>query len=196
VAREDASFFTQTTRGCRMDLTLPAGELRHGEVPALLSHAALLDLTCVDPLAPANLQASAITDGATANAAAQTKHDHYSGTFSPASAKLWPLANESYGRWCAEAEVFFGALAQHVAGTEVHPQPGRNLKGVVLHRLRQVMSIALQRGLHRSVTGFTAQVARARTAGRPALQDDLDRWVQEARGADVPGGGGSRPWGR
>ena len=160
VAVEDASYFTQTARGFRMDLTMAAGELRHGGVPDLSTHAALLDITCGDPHAPHNLLNSAMADGATAAAAASIKINHHSGSFSPASAKLWPLAVESYGRWGVEALTFFSAVAEHVCGGR-HSDRFR-LKGAVLHHLRQVMSVALQRDLYRSVMGYKGQVARAR----------------------------------
>jgi len=143
-----------------MDLTMAAGELHNGGVRGLVTHAALLDFTCVDPHAPAHLIDSALTDGAAAAAAALTKTNHYSGKFSPASAKLWPLAVESYGRWGEEADVFFNALAEHACGGR---QSERfRYKGVVLNRVRQTLSVALQREMHRAVMGYGGQVARAR----------------------------------
>jgi len=176
---EDPTFFFGRHA---MDLTVVAGELRQGGVAGLVTHAALLDVTTTDPHAPYNMPHSALRDGASAAAAAERKLNHYRGTFNRASAKLWPLAVEAYGRWGEPAEEFFGAMAEHAVGGRTSDRWRQ--KGAVLHRIRQVLSVTLQRGLHRSVRGYCHVVDLARFRAVPAAQDSdvLDLEQRHSRG--------------
>jgi len=177
--REDPTYFT--VGGLSMDLTVAAGDLRQGGVDSLVTHAALLDITVADPHAPCNVTGSALQDGSAAASAADRKTNHYRNTFDCASSTLWPMALESYGRWGQPAEQFFGAMAEHAVGGRESARWRE--KGAVLHRIRQVLAVALQRGLHRSVRGYRHVVDLARHRGVPAAAE-LHELAQDRRRLD------------
>ena len=110
-------------------------------------------------------------DGAAAAAAADRKFRTYSGTFSQASYNLWPLAVETYGRWGADAEVFFDALATHAAGGRTSST--WRTKGVIAHHIRQTLAVAVQRAVSQAVLSYDHRV-------------QLLRRLAVAPGADAP----------
>jgi hypothetical protein len=165
---EDDTCFVAPGRELRMDLTTLPGAFRLSGDVRLLARGALLDLTVADPHSHLHHHSDTV-DGASAAAAAARKLDHtYRGTFSRASYTLWPLAVETYGRWGTAAEEFLDALATHVAGGR------RSLtwrtKGAVLHHIRQVLAVTLQREVSRAVLTYDhhLRLATHRGARAPA----------------------------
>lgn len=169
---EDPTPFTVVASRFVMDITVAAGGLRQSGNASLLRTAALLDVTCVDPHATSNLQIAALGDGAAAARAVAHKIRTYTGSFVQSSYTLWPMAVESYGRWCTPAEEFFNAMATHAVGGSTSDRWRE--KGAVMHRIRQTLSVTLQRALHRSVSAYRHRVDLERYgAAYRAAQEDI-----------------------
>jgi hypothetical protein len=147
-----------------MDLVLPGGALSNGGNRDLGgAKRLLLDITVANVLAPSHINhlttSSANFSGAAADHAVASKTQQYQGSFDPASFSLQPLVAESGGRLGGSFPLFLSALAEHVVGGRRAARFQAGQKGPLLNYFRQVVSVALQRGLANSILTYRALIA-------------------------------------
>jgi hypothetical protein len=143
-----------------MDVVIPAGALTNCADRRFVNKAVMADVTIASPLAPShlnhNVTSSANFAGAAGAHATTSKIQQYQGSFNPATHTLWPLAIESCGRMCGSTAVVLDAVAEHVVGGASSPRYRQ--KGALLGYYRQLMSVALQRGMANSFISFRRRV--------------------------------------
>jgi hypothetical protein len=164
--REDVTVFQRrrvsvSGRQLSMDITLQAGALSNSGNRRLSSKALALDVTVANPQAPSHINntttSSANVVGAAAAHAVSSKVQQYQGSMDPARITLCPLAFETFGRMGGDTAEVLDGLAEHVVGGRASPRYKQ--KGALLTYFRQVMSVALQRGMANSVIQARRRVA-------------------------------------
>jgi peptidoglycan hydrolase-like protein with peptidoglycan-binding domain len=165
-AEDTAPFDRRRDRSGRqqaMDVVISAGVLTNSSDRRFVSKGVMLDITCANPLAPAHLHSatsSANFAGAAGAHATTTKTQQYQGSFNPATYTLWPMALESCGSMCGSTMEVLDAVAEHVVGGVTSPRFQQ--KGALLGYYRQVLSVALQRGMANSVLSFRRRLEAQR----------------------------------
>jgi hypothetical protein len=147
-----------------MDILLPSGALSNGGNRDFGGERrAMLDITVPNVLASSHINhstsSSANFQGAAADHAVASKTQQYQGAYDSATNTLQPLVVESGGFLGGSFPSFLDALAEHVVGGRRAARFQGGQKGPLLNYYRQVVSIALQRGLANSILTYRALIA-------------------------------------
>jgi hypothetical protein len=144
-----------------MDLLLPGGALNNGGNRDFGGERRpMLDITVPNVFASSHINhptsSSANFQGAAADHAVVFKTQQHQGTYNPAAYTLQPLVVESGGFLGGSFPSFLDALAEHVVGGCRAARFQGGQKGPLLNYYRQVVSIALQRGLANAILTYRA----------------------------------------
>ena len=165
IRRESSEPFVRAGRWeLRMDMVLPRGQLAWPDSDGAAKDI-LMDVTLPDPTNVTNRAAASRRGGAIADIAEVDKINKYSDLLEPASQTLVTLSTDLFGAASQATHSFVRALAKH----QWAKSEGRYPFSQCTARLRQRLSVTLQRAVSVSVARNLAETARTEGGQPPSI---------------------------
>jgi hypothetical protein len=154
-----------------MDITAPVGAARGATDTNIRDKVMMIDISVRNPCGDSTIKDlhSSTVAGAAAARAETDKANTYTGTYSPVTSTLITAAFETFGRIGTSLKSLLTQFVVHWAAALVGDQRAAQM-GRKMTRLREILSVALQRALYRRELRYVQALRKKRVSNVPMFE--------------------------